>query len=178
MVFTGNKSQTLLLLTLTFLLIFISANLLYGETVTREMAKSVGQTQLKAQRAQWNVKPNLAPQAFVEGRKYSIKRTREFRIKGELLSYIHDLSPSGFIAISPDTDIEPMIAYSFKGHFSMEKDPSNVLLVLLASDMNERLENLSAFPIQVYDSGVIFGSLSGDGVIQAVSLLVVDLQSI
>ena len=53
------------------------------------------------------------------------------------LFYIAPLSPSGFIIVSPDTEIEPIIAFSPTDSFNF--DPDSPLLNLLTRDMQGRL---------------------------------------
>ena len=47
---------------------------------------------------------------------------------GELVGYVASLSPSGYIALSADTDIRPIIAYSFTDNFRWTETADNVLL--------------------------------------------------
>ncbi len=61
---------------------------------------------------------------------------------GAILAYIAHLEPKGFIAISSDTQISPIIAYSFNSNFSMDRDPNNALLDLVIIDMQNRLMSL------------------------------------
>ncbi len=63
--------------------------------------------------------------------------------EGDTLSYIANLSPFGFIAISTDTDITPIIAYSFKGNFPYDEDENNILYHMLKYDMKLRLEAIA-----------------------------------
>ena len=72
---------------------------------------------------------------------YSIQTVRllEDTDTGEVLSYILDLKPKGFVAISTDTDIRPVIAYSYYNDFSMKDLERNVLFYMLKQDMRNRL---------------------------------------
>ena len=65
--------------------------------------------------------------------------------KGITLAYIVNLDPKGFIAISTNTDITPIIAYSFNCNFPMDDDENNILYHMLKSDMELRLEAISKF---------------------------------
>lgn len=116
----------------------------FAESIGLNTAKTVGMVQLKAQEEFWTDKPQLAPEAFPEREEYSISEVRLLKDSEErILAYILDLSPEGYIAVSPDTDIRPVIAYSFKGGFSLEEAPDNVLLHLLTWDMENRIEALT-----------------------------------
>lgn len=59
---------------------------------------------------------------------------------GKILSYIFNLLPKGYIAISADTDITPVIAYSFRNNFSPEDNKENIIYHILKKDMQLRLE--------------------------------------
>ena len=60
-----------------------------------------------------------------------------------ILCYVADLTPKGFIAISSDNNITPIIAYSFRNNFV--KDEENLLYYMLKKDMEFRLESISQF---------------------------------
>jgi hypothetical protein len=62
----------------------------------------------------------------------------------EVVAYISILDPVGFIAVSKDDDIAPVIAYSFEHNFNFEENDENILLYMLRQDMKKRLE---AIPI-------------------------------
>lgn len=102
------------------------------------MAQQVGTVQLRV-RKQIRLTQALPP---VE---YSIQTVRllEDTDTGETLAYILDLEPEGFVAISSDTDIRPVIAYSYYSNFSMEYPEHNVLLYMLKKDMRNRLNAIS-----------------------------------
>jgi len=57
---------------------------------------------------------------------------------GTVLAYIGELAPNGFIATSSDTDIAPVIAYSFRNSFPADGDEENPLYRLLKEDMKLR----------------------------------------
>ena len=48
--------------------------------------------------------------------------------------------------VSPDTDITPVIAYSFKGNFPLEEFQDNVLLHMVTWDMENRLKAIPIVP--------------------------------
>ena len=60
--------------------------------------------------------------------------------KGTPLVYVVTLRPLGFIAVSADTEIRPIIAYSLRCDFPMDKDEHNTLLHMLRRDMILRKE--------------------------------------
>jgi len=65
---------------------------------------------------------------------------------GKILAYVADLEPRGFIAFSADTDIAPVIAYSFRGSFPAGTDKSNLLGSLLRADLKLRAKSLAENP--------------------------------
>jgi len=104
----------------------------------------VGKTRLKAQKKFWKNKPDMAPRTASGGEEYSVLKHRELKRKGRVIAHVLDLSPEGCIVLSSDTDIHPVIAYSFKGRFLMEDAPDNAFLHLLELDMGNRLDALPA----------------------------------
>jgi len=65
---------------------------------------------------------------------------------GTILAYVAELSPRGFVATSADTDITPIVAYSFRSSFPPEQDRKNPLCRLLKEDMKQRLSLVSRDP--------------------------------
>jgi len=61
---------------------------------------------------------------------------------GEVLAYVIDLAPRGYIVVGPDTRLVPIIAHSREGVFLWDEGPSNVLLHLLRADLAARLDAL------------------------------------
>ncbi len=57
---------------------------------------------------------------------------------GELVGYVASLFPSGYIALSADTDIRPIIAYSFTDNFRWTETADNILLTMLRRDLQLR----------------------------------------
>ena len=66
--------------------------------------------------------------------------------EGTLLAYVADLEPRGFIALSADTDIAPVIAYSFKASFPSGQDKANPLYRMLRADLKLRARALAEHP--------------------------------
>ena len=134
------KKISTLLAGLTLVVVFVSSSA--AEPVSSDVAAEVGRVHLQVQERSWRSKPSAVPQAAIAGQRYSILEVRELRPDDKVLAYILDLSPEGCIVISPDTDICPVIAYSFEGKFSMENTPDNIFLHLVEWDMENRLEAL------------------------------------
>jgi len=64
---------------------------------------------------------------------------------GAVLAYVAELEPRGFIVTSADTDITPVIAYSFKSSFPGDEDRKNPLCRLLKEDMKLRAKALAEY---------------------------------
>ncbi len=129
---------------LTIIFIFVASASSLAKPVNLEVAQKVGVVHLKAQEQFFIKNLSLAPKSFSKRDGFSILSSQALRdSEGRTLAYIFDLTPEGFIVVSPDTDIHPVIAYSFKGRFPIEESPDNVLLHLVTWDMEKRLEALS-----------------------------------
>ncbi len=63
---------------------------------------------------------------------------------GALLAYVIDIQPRGFIVVSADDSIEPVVAYSTEGPFHGELTPNNVLADMLIQDIPHRLSHASS----------------------------------
>jgi len=66
---------------------------------------------------------------------------------GAVLAYITELQPSGFIATSADTDITPIVAYSFRTSFPVDKDIKNPLYRMFKADMELRAKALADYEL-------------------------------
>ena len=73
--------------------------------------------------------------------------TRELRDgDGTLLAYVTDLEPRGFVVLSADTDIIPVIAYSFQSPFPDSGDEDHPLYRMLREDMRQRIRAMAEHP--------------------------------
>ncbi len=79
-----------------------------------------------------------APKGFGEARSISEIVPLEGR-SGGTLAYIAILEPTGFIAISADTRIEPIVAFSYLCDFPFADSPDNIPLHMVLSDMESRI---------------------------------------
>lgn len=72
---------------------------------------------------------------------YVLADTREiYDSNGKALAYVVELDPEGFIITSADDNITPVIGYSYTDKFPFETSRHNVLLHLITSDMETRLQ--------------------------------------
>ena len=133
------------LLALVSLFIFSSGA--FAEPVSMQMAEDVARTHLRANNERERLAALTARKAF-EKRSISTPDIIELKDEqtGEILAYVLGLTPKGFIVVSPDTDITPVIAYSFKGNFPLEDFRDNVLLHMVTWDMENRIEAIPILP--------------------------------
>ena len=68
---------------------------------------------------------------------------------GQELFYIFEISPQGYIVVSADTDLPPVIAYSFNNNYDVEAWDDNPLIKILLSDIKLRIENISNLPDEI-----------------------------
>jgi len=66
----------------------------------------------------------------------------------EILAYIAELEPSGYVVVSPDTNIYPVIAYSYSGKFPFDPAKDNPMLDLVRWDMSNRLKAIPSLPAE------------------------------
>lgn len=69
-----------------------------------------------------------------------------------VLLYIFDLQPKGYIVLSADSDLPPVIAYSFTDNFWSDVSENNILLQILIADIELRLENIKNLPENIIES--------------------------
>ena len=122
--------------------ISLSPGLLFAKPATVTMVEEVARTHLTVQDEV--ERKILEKKGIKEYQEHTIADTRELKDgeTGEVLAYVLDLEPKGFIVVSPDTDISPVIAYSFRCDFPLEAPEPNPLLDLVRWDMENRLAAL------------------------------------
>jgi len=117
-------------------------SVLLAEPVSVEQVHKAADTFLKVQEARQEEQIMLFSvqgQQKLPLRKFTAAGLREIRDdNGMILAYINELEPRGFIATSADTDITPIVAYSFKNSFPGDEDKKNPLYRLLKEDMKLR----------------------------------------
>jgi hypothetical protein len=129
------------ILTSAVLGLFLYSSVMAGP-VGPQQAQKAAETFLKARIAQTpkgfeplSVTPEVAPAGLRE-----IKDDN-----GAVLAYITELQPRGFIATSADTDIAPIVAYSFRTSFPADNDVKNPLYRMLKADMKLRTRALAEY---------------------------------
>lgn len=80
----------------------------------------------------------------MESSNHIVEKISEYKNDEDaLIAYIAKLSPVGYIVISTDNDIEPIIAYSFKNDFEFNLKIDHPIHTLLNTDLTARLYALS-----------------------------------
>jgi TonB family protein len=69
---------------------------------------------------------------------FSVKSSSALNGTGGVLAYIMTLEPIGFLVVSADTDLSPIIAYSFKSNYYPDNEPRNILFNMLKKDLELR----------------------------------------
>ena len=74
---------------------------------------------------------------------YQLKGIHNLKNKeGEMLAYRFDLQPQGYLVLTADQSLPPVIAYSFTGNFSIADHQANPLEDMLIQDIKARLAHL------------------------------------
>ncbi|OQX78835.1 MAG: hypothetical protein B6D61_04605, partial [Bacteroidetes bacterium 4484_249] len=68
---------------------------------------------------------------------------------GQKLFYIFEISPQGYIVVTAETDLPPVIAYSFDNNYSLPNRDNNPLINTLLADIKLRIENISNLPDEI-----------------------------
>jgi len=62
------------------------------------------------------------------------------------VAYVFELSPSGYIITSTDTNLPPVIAFSYTDNCRLPGDEGSILIDMAARDLETRMMNLTALP--------------------------------
>ncbi len=140
-----NPIKSVAVVSILLCLFFCSASL--GEPVSVEQVRKASDTFLKAQHIRQRQPIGLFSipgEQEVPVREFTAVGLKEIRgDDGAVLAYIAELEPCGFIATSADTDITPIVAYSFRNSFPDGEDEKNPLYRLLKEDMRLRAKALA-----------------------------------
>ncbi len=142
--FNRRKSVSIISILLCLFICYSSL----AEPVNVEQVLKASDTFLKLQRIRQRQQIRLLsiPGEQARVREFTASALREIRDDdGIVLAYITELEPRGFIATSTDTDITPIIAYSFKTPFPSDQDRNNPLYHLLKEDMKLRAKALAQY---------------------------------
>jgi parallel beta-helix repeat protein len=120
---------------------------LLAEPVDMSAARQAANAFLAARSAHRAEARTTISAASAERVRLAAAGTREIRgDDGTTLAYVTDLTGGGFVALSADTDIAPVVAYSFRNPFPADGDARNPLYRLLREDMRLRALVLAEHP--------------------------------
>jgi hypothetical protein len=121
--------------------VFLSSEL-FAEPVSVDQARKAAATMVKAETKRMSktaIKLAQGVEKQTTEKQYFLTDTKEIRgNNGELLAYVTELEPEGFIITSADDTISPVLGYSFKGKFPFKDSKQNVLLHLVQWDVQAR----------------------------------------
>ncbi len=107
-----------------------------------------------------NVTENFLNEKEIE---YQIIDQYTLSNESEELVHVFNTEPSGFVAIAADTDVYPIIAYSFHNQMQAVDQTENVLFDMLKDDVEQRLEYYHANSIAARENHAVWNEyLSGD----------------
>lgn len=133
----GNHRKTLGAVGL--ILLIVTAGGISAETVSSIMAAQAAYSHIQSTSEERSAFPQL------DGKTVTVSEVLELRDPGfqGLLGYVVELEPAGFIVLSGNMAIAPIIVYSYHGNFPWEEHPENILLYMVRTDLVLRNEALS-----------------------------------
>jgi len=121
-------------------------SIVLAKPVGVDQAKKVAKTFLKVQQpSKQRIKQEMLAEngETVRSKGFACGKTKEIcDRRGNTLAYVTELQPEGYIITSADTDIDPILVYSFDGKFPFEESKQNVLLHLVKWDVAARRKSL------------------------------------
>lgn len=122
----------------SIVLFLFSCSASLAEPVSVEQALKVADTFLRARQARQSKDISLLSIKAPVGELTPAGLKEILADDGTVLAYITEIEPRGFVATSAQTDITPIVAYSFSSPFPSEDDEKNPLYRLLKEDMRLR----------------------------------------
>ena len=120
--------KTLYLVSIICLFVILFSSETFGQSVSYQMVEKVAGHKINSleKTGQYSVVPVF----------------KTFRgDTGNLLFYLVELDPTGYLVISPDECLPPVIAYSFQNKFPVSQN--NVLVNLIKRDLAKRKQNIA-----------------------------------
>ncbi|MQY70477.1 hypothetical protein GH141_00920, partial [bacterium] len=140
------KSSRVRFLAPGVLILLVFIGLLHAEPVGPETAAKVTETQIEI------ISQRLVKVDYL-GASYALSvntmRPLYTRDKEGLLAYVFELKPQGFIVVTANTDLVPVIAYSNNSSFPWDENPLNLLLHMLREDLRMRMAAREILPESV-----------------------------
>lgn len=142
---TGSRKSWLVLI--PFLLFNVVA--VFASPVNQGTASLVAKAFVNSEKSRWQENPKATPALFgTKGvaaavQSYSIADIKEVNTDdGSTVAYVAELNPEGFVIISANDEVKPVLGFSFQGQFPFTQSGRNALLHLIKWDMTGRLNML------------------------------------
>jgi hypothetical protein len=127
--------KKIILTSLFVFFVFLSSQL-FAKPVATEQAQKVVDTFLLIQKSHdEKIRKELRRSSQVQSIQFARKDVRKISNRdGTVLAYVVNLDPRGFIVTSADSNLSPILAYSFNCEFSFEDSKDNILLNMIKQD--------------------------------------------
>ncbi|MGB8226582.1 MAG: C10 family peptidase [Sedimentisphaerales bacterium] len=133
----------LVVLTIIFCLSLTSSGL--AKPVSREKVLKAANTFLQAEKIREGKKPAKAVavakkvEKLISPNEFNTGEIKEICDNdGKIIAYVIELKPRGFIVTSADSNLSPILAYSFNGEFPFEDSENNILLHMIKQDVKTK----------------------------------------
>jgi PKD repeat protein len=117
------------------LVLLVSIGLAHAKGADPEMATKVAETQVRL------ISQRLAKTNYLSA-PYTLSTNNLKHLYSEdekLLAYVFELEPRGFVVVTTNTNLVPVITYSEHGSFPWDESPLNLLLHMLREDLRMRM---------------------------------------
>jgi len=122
--------------------VVVLGGLCFPEPVGEDGARLAAAVVVKAEKARWDSGASPAPY----GQKAAVPAVASLHSllnsKGIPIAYVVRVQPEGFVVVSTDTDLPPIVCFSLVGQFPFADSPDNALLHLVRRDMELRTRAL------------------------------------
>ncbi|MCK5145501.1 C10 family peptidase [bacterium] len=120
---------------LTAIYLILLQNILLAEDVNIQEAKKVANNFIAKKRIKSTV--------LFKYNKHEVKNVQEFKDlrSGKKIGYIVNIEPKGFLVLSNNTAITPIISYSFHNNWSADTSSTNILHHMIIKDLQLRNES-------------------------------------
>ena len=133
------RAKKRFIVVLTIFLVIILSGTIPAQEVDKQTANKAAAAWLKKEIV-------INKEALQKGYKYTIPGYKEniieirHELSKDILAFVIELDPAGFIIMSPDRKIKPVIGYSLTSRFVPDESPHNTLLYLIRMDMSKRIK--------------------------------------
>ena len=131
------------LLTISIIILLLCAPI--TPSITGEKNKIVKNDIIKIGIKEATLVSEMKLQEMKKTEGYSIDSCEEIFEENRLICYIFNLKPQGFIIVTSDFNLPPIIAYSFTNNYLIS-DSEESILNLLKADIKNRIENIQNLP--------------------------------